>query len=67
MTIKDRQINVAIGRTISLGNFSSLKVTAGIGGYVEDEADLVAEYKALWNTANTEINRAISAFDKEKK
>jgi len=67
MTIKDRQINVAIGRTINLGNFSSLKVTAGIGGCVEDDADLATEYKALWNTANIEINRAISAFDKEKK
>lgn len=65
--IKDRQINVSISRTINMGNYNSLKVTAGIGGCVEDEADLVAEYKALWNTANTEINRAISAFDKEKK
>lgn len=67
MAIKDREIRVSISRTINMGNYNSLKVTAGIGGCVEDDADLATEYKTLWNTANTEINRAITAFDKEKK
>ena len=42
---KDQQINVSISRTINMGNFNSLKVTAGYGYTITDDADVQEEYR----------------------
>jgi hypothetical protein len=49
-----------------MGNFSSLKVEAGLEETVQLGVPYDREYKRLWNTCNAELNRAIAAFDKTK-
>ncbi|MDD2296892.1 MAG: hypothetical protein PHX79_03650 [Sphaerochaetaceae bacterium] len=61
-----KEINVSISRTINMGNFNSLKVTAGLGTSVADDANLQDAYKEQWNAVNTEIERAIRAFQKRQ-
>ena len=65
--MQERKISVKIGRTINLGNYNSLKVEAGMEESVQLGVPYDTEYKRLWNAVNAEINRAIKAFDKEKK
>jgi hypothetical protein len=64
--MQNRRIKVDIARTINMGNYNSLKVTAGLEQSISDDAELTEEYKNLWNTVNAEINRAIKAFEKQK-
>lgn len=61
-----KEINVSISRTINMGNFNSLKVTAGLGTSVADDANLQDAYKEQWNAVNAEIERAIRAFQKRQ-
>lgn len=63
----NRRISVTISRTINMGNFNSLRVEAGLEEDVADGASLQDAYKDQWNTVNKEINRAITAFNKEVK
>lgn len=61
-----KEIQVSISRTINMGNFNSLKVTAGLGTSVADDANLQDAYKEQWNIVNAEIERAIKAFQKRQ-
>jgi len=61
-----KEINVSISRTINMGNFNSLKVTAGLATSIADDANLQDAYKEQWNAVNTEIERAIKAFQKRQ-
>lgn len=61
-----REIEVSISRTINMGNFNSLKVTAGLKTSIADDANLQDAYKEQWNAVNAEIERAIRAFQKRQ-
>jgi hypothetical protein len=61
-----REIEVSISRTINMGNFNSLKVTAGLKTSIADDANLQDAYKEQWNAVNMEIERALKAFQKRK-
>lgn len=60
------RISVRIGRTINMGNYSSLKVEAGLEEDVQLGVPYDRDYKRLWNEVNSEINRAIKAFEQKK-
>ncbi len=64
MTQQNRRLEVAISKTINMGNYNSLKVHAGLSLDVADGVDIEKEYKATWNEVHKEINKALAAFKK---
>jgi len=64
------KISIEISRTINLGNFENVKVTAGVEETLDPKTTYTNGYQRLWEIVqanlDTVTNQALEAYDKKK-
>ena len=53
--MKNRRVEVSIGRTINLGDFESLRVCAGLSFDIADNVEMKSSYEEAWGIVETQV------------
>lgn len=65
--MKIKQVRVAIGRTVNLGNFESLRIDIDISADLEDNENPQVATENLRAAVKLELNRAIQNETRKRK
>ena len=55
--MRDRRIEVKVGKTINIGNYESERVDISLGGTIEDDENLIVVYDEVFEMLNNELNK----------
>ena len=61
--IRRKRIEVAIGRTINLGDFESTKINVTVAQYIPEDAEEAVFYEDMINEAETQVDEYLSKFE----
>jgi hypothetical protein len=59
LELKNRRIEVKVGRTINLGNYGFKKIDIGVSGDIKDDDFVLTEINELYKMLEDEINKQI--------
>ena len=59
LELKNRRIEVKVGRTINLGNYGFKKIDIGVSGDIKDDNFVLTEINELYKMLEDEINKQI--------
>ena len=59
LELKNRRIEVKVGRTINLGNYESKRIDIGVSGDIKDDDFVLTEINELYKMLEDEINKQI--------
>lgn len=65
--MKITQIRVALGRTVNLGNFESLRIDVDFTAQIDDTEDSRREFENLRAAAKLELKRCIQIETQKRK
>jgi len=57
LELKNRRIEVKVGRTINLGNYGFKKIDIGVSGDIKDDDFVLTEINELYEMLEDEINK----------
>jgi len=55
--MKDRRVEVKIGKTINIGNYESERIDISLGGTINDDDDPITIYNEVFELLNTELDK----------
>lgn len=56
MEMKDRRIEVSIGKTISLGDFEFVKIDVGLSGSIKDDVSLKSSFNKVYDDLRSKLD-----------
>jgi hypothetical protein len=65
--LKVKEISVEASFTKNLGNYQSVKFTAGSTASIEDNDNIKDCYAQLWDVCGDQINEQLKLFEDKKK
>lgn len=57
--MKDRRIEVKVGKTINLGNYESERIDIALGGTIENDEDVNVVYDEVFELLSDELNKRV--------
>ncbi len=57
--MKDRRIEVKVGKTVNLGNYESERIDIALGGTIENDEDVNVVYDEVFELLNSELNKRV--------
>ena len=57
--MKDRRIEVKVGKTVNLGNYESERIDIALGGTIENDEDVNVVYDEVFELLNDELNKRV--------
>ncbi len=57
--LKNRRIEINIGKTINMGNYESARIDFGLAGDISDIADINEEYREMYKYLNDIISKVV--------
>ena len=66
MTFQNRRISIRLGKTISTGNFESLRVDVEVSADIQDDKELGIYQEDLFNTVKAELDERVEELTPKK-
>ena len=64
--IRNKRIEVTVGRTVNLGDFNSAKLQVTISEFIPEDAEDAVYYEKLWDEASAQIDEQIAQYEDEE-
>jgi len=63
--MKNRRIEISIGKTINLGDYESIKIQVGLLQDIQDKDDLEEEFDRIYEDVEIKLNEYCEQLEKE--
>jgi len=62
--MKNRRIEISIGKTVNLGDYESIKIQVGLSQDIQDKDDLEEEFDRIYEDVEIKLNEYCKQLEK---